>query len=530
MRQLPRIGCWNTAQNLRPTLEDIGFDPHWQLEQIASGVPYIPSFEFFESRWGSVTQRADKPWYYDRLWTYAKSVKSSVAFVGDNWEDRFRLDFPWKAAFSDPTIADHPFIERSDGTRIGIVSPWGDNLHHWRELGTKIGTYLRVNFADDYPDCPEVVLFNNCEVGFSKRGEHREDINFPPHLLTADPRTVEDQAFQHYRIRRMEFRAGLEEACPQWAGRIRYLAYGGWGNEFMIGEANSEEQRRERYAVPWGRKQLGWGACINAGYIHSWQTYEPDNMRAPCVLATNSRYAVDKYREYVDPTFDASMIFWNGKKDEPAVWKGSLTAAMWIMRTDINQLFVPSAGTKADHEERDMRPLIEAVTEVRANPVLSRFWQHGTLLENHWRRDFVEIPKLHEADTEEGYGHPYWYERSAYPEWKSPTERFWLQHVPINERLQLNIHGNRMFDTWRWNRSRTTVVKVFAICLEHDGEYLLHAHAPGGQPLSNVEIRVCPEEGDPRFTVVVDVPVEGGFWLVRDGQPQLLHQALRILP
>jgi hypothetical protein len=528
-QELPRISCWNTAQNLRPTLEDIGFDPNWQLEQIANGTPYLPSFEMFEGRFGSTDLRVSKPHYYQRLWTYAKSVKSPIVFVGDNWEDTFRLSFPWRAAFTDPTITDHPFIEKADGRRIGIVSPWGDNLHHWRDFGNKIGTFLKINFADDYPDCPEIVLFNNCEVGFSKKGEHREDINFPPHLLTADDLTIELQAYNNYKIRRMEFRAGLEEACPQWAGRIRYLAYGGWGNEFMIGEANSEEQKRQRYAFPWGYKQLGWGAAINAGYIHSWQTYEPDNMRAPVIQATNARYALDKYRQYIDPTFDASTIYWNGKKDNTDVWRGSLTATMWVMRTDIHQLFVSSAAKKADFEERDMRPLIEAVTEVHTNPTLTRFWKHGKLLENHWRRDFNEIPKLHENDNEEGYGHPYWYERSAYPEWKSPTERFWIQHVPINKRLIPNTYGNRMFDSWRWNRSRTTEVKVWAICFEHEGEYLLHAHAPKGQSLTNVEIRVCPDEGDPRFIITVNVPVAGGFWL-RDKNGGLTQIAGEVVP
>jgi hypothetical protein len=514
---LPRAGCWNTAQFLRPSLEDAGFDPNWQLDQIASGIPYVPSFELFEGRFNSTTQRVDRPYYYDRLWNYARAVKSPICFVGDNWEDTFRLSFPWKSAFSDPSITDHPFIEKADGKRIGIVSPWGENLHHWRDFGTKLGTYLKVNFADDYPDCPEVILCNNCEVGFSKKGEHREDINFPPHLIGADTPTVEQQAYDNYKIRRMEFRKALEAACPQWAGRIRYLAYGGWGNEWMIGEANTEQQRRDRYPHPWGNKQRGWGAAINAGYIHSWQTYEPSNLRAPVILATNARWAIDKYREYVDPSFDASTIYWNGKHHDRSIWKGSLTAAMWIMRTDFHQLFISSAGTKAQYEAQDMTPFLEAITEVHRSPVLARFWKHGKLLENHWKRDFAEIPQLHENDLEEGYGHPYWYDRSAGPEWRSSTDRFWIQHVPLNQRLKVNIHRNRMVDTWRWNRNRTEKVKVWAICLEHDGDYLLHAHAPGGEPLSNVEIRVCPDKSDPRFTVVVDVPVEGRFWLMRGG-------------
>lgn len=475
---LPLIGSWNTGQYQRAPLEDRGFDPTWQVSRIKQGDPYLISFEMFE-KYRTPGTRDARAIHYAEAWEYAKQHKLPVSFVGENWEDRFRLDGWDDSVFISPSIK--------------IPSPWSDNIDDWKKLGTVLGEYMHREFAVDYPDCPRVHLLNNCEIGFPRRGEELLDPACPEFVKSLDLQGRQEYMFRGYRIRRAALVKALNEACPLWAGRIHCFAYGGFGNEFGASEARNNSNQR-LYFEPWGLRTSGYNVAANAGYVHGWQTWEVGTVRSPVVEACNVKYAFDKYREVWNPDFQMETLYWNGKKDPPDVWKGCCRMVMWTTRTPVHRLFTGSGETREDTLERDMQPLLEVAAEARD---YEDFWDHGTLLTNRWTRDFDEMPAASKWDTATGYGHPYHWDYSMWPEWNDPGDRWFLQHVPINER----IHSGR--DWWQSDRQHSAVVKVWAICIEYNGERIIVACAPNGAQ-DNVLIEVNGTE-----YVIPHIPVEG---------------------
>lgn len=525
-RPLPVVGSWNTGQFQRTPDEDAGFDPNWQLQRIITGDPLVPTFEFFE-KYSAAGTRENRSLHFEKLWGFAKRFDLPVSFVGENFADYFRLRSPWKDMRS-PDATDHPFLEYADGKRPGIASPFGDNLHHWYNLGAALGGYLEREFAVDYSDCPQIVVYNNAEVGIAKRGEELNDVRCPQWYREAHPEDRAAHLRRQYRIRRAEMLRGFRDACPTWADRLEFFAYGSFADEFGSGDVQTQNTRR--YETPWRTAKLPFNSASWAGYVHSWNTWTVDTTRSPPIQSCNARWALEQFQKIENPGFQLEAMYWNGKAAEPAVWKGIVRQVMWTTQVERHRLFTSSSQTRMDTLERDYQPLIESAREIHENAVLRKFWQHGQLLTNRWDRDFELIPKLHENDTSGAYGHPYHWPRALPPEWSDPGDRWFQQHVPINDRFRVNEYGNRMIDAWQADRSHIQPVKVWAICLQLGEDYLLIACAPRG-PVSQCEIQVCPDGPKPRFVVNVDVPVAGGFWLIRDGHEDgVLTEKLNVTP
>jgi hypothetical protein len=164
-RPLPIVGSWNTGQFQTTQNEDKGFDPSWQAWMIRKGWPLMMSFEFFE-KYRTPNMRQVRSLHYTKGWEMVKRRKLPVSFVGENWEDRFRLETQYNVMRTDGT-ENHPFIENADGSRQALASCYGNNVHWWKHLGTQIGTYLRNEFALDYPDAPKCTSTTT-----QKRGTH----------------------------------------------------------------------------------------------------------------------------------------------------------------------------------------------------------------------------------------------------------------------------------------------------------------------------------------------------------------------
>jgi hypothetical protein len=507
--ELPIVGSWNTGQFQRTADEDAGFDPNWQLQRILDGDPMVPSFEMWE-KYARQGTRESRSIHFQKLWSVSRQFKLPVSFIGENWEDYFRLNAPWKDMRTADTD-DHPFIEYADGSRPGLAGPFGDNLHHWYDLGLFLGSYMEREFAADYPDCPRICLYNNAEVGIAKRGEELNDIRCPDWYKEASAENRAIHLRRQWRIRRGELIAGIKAGCPTWADRIEVYAYGSFADEFGSGDLAAWNPRR--YETPWATAKLPYNSASWVGYVHSWQTWEIDTTRSPPIQACNARWALEQIRKIDRPGFQLEAMYWNGKQAEPGAWKGVVRQVMWTTQVQNHRLFTSSAQTRADTLVRDYEPLIEAAREIHENETLRRFWQHGTLLTNRWSRDYDLIPKLHPNDTTDAYGHPYHWSRALPPEWSDPGDRWYQQHVPINNRFIVNQYGNRMIDAWQVDRAHIKPVYVWAICYQLGDEYLLITCAPRGA-VQQCEIQVCPDGGSPRFTSVVDVSVSGDFYLV----------------
>jgi len=515
---LPYWGSWNTGEYQKRDGEDTGYHPDWQYDRIVAGSHLHPTFEFISDTLPERI-RLTRAHYYEPLWSHARQTKLPLTFIGRNFGDMFRRLEPWASM-----TEQHPFVEYEDGSiQRRWLSPWNQNAHHWSALGRLIGAYLRKEYAQDYPDPPYVYLGDNNELGMCRLAEAMKDVALPEYLAGADRQLIIREMWDGYRMRRSLLIEGIREACPEWADEIHLFAYSDFGNEFC-----AVEQKADPYAYryPWsgadGRLEFaGYHVTANVGYLHSWSNHSPHKVRSPQVEACNSRYALDRYRSAVNPAFELETHFWNGQNRDADVWQGVVRCVLWTMRTERNRLFLGASQSVSDTWENHMKPLVRAVEEVHRNRQLADFWQHGELLHNRWARDWRRFPATSKYDTQDGYGHPYHWPSVLPPEEQDPGRRWFLQRVPVNQRFvpwkTIGGPDNRLFDRWRNDRSHQTDVPVFAIALQREDRYLVYAHAPQGA-LREVNIEICPDGNEPRFSVTVDVPVEGGFWIFEAGE------------
>lgn len=497
-RRLPLCGCWNTGENQQSEGQDVGYTPDFQLSQIQAGVPWQMAFEWFDDF--GVNVRANRSVYFEPAWGYCRDNRAPISFVGRNFIDIFRLNNQWGSAT--PPV-DHPFLVKADGTIVKTASPWSPNIHQWYALGSKVGAYLAVEFAADYPNPPEVWLFDNNEAGYTKQVDSRQDARYPTRLVDAfatmnsvDALAVESVEYQRaMRLRYAEFRRGLRDALPEGWKKIRFVGYSPFGNEFGMAQHDPDPLR---FQYPWYGEHVAYthdGVTCNVGYLQSWSSGGAGIVRSPQMEAGNVRFA----REQFQRDFSFETHYWNGKGVPKDVWQGVIRCTLWQMLTERNRMFLGSSLTRASTYDRDMQPLEQACREVKDSQILSRFWKHGTLLRNV------------------SEGHPYI--RMMQPEFTDLTKRMFIQHVPANNRVmpwnQFTLDPGpdaRLVDTWTINRSMTTPIAVYAIALKDGSDTLIYAHAPNGA-MNSVEIQVCPTGSMPDFSVTVDVPVSGAFWV-----------------
>lgn len=517
MNKLPYWGSWNTGEFQRYDGEDRGYSPDWQLPRIQAGDHIIPTFELITDSLPQNVRTVRSPHYYEPMWSYVKEHNLPLTFIGRNFEGMFFRLEPWKDM-------DRIYTQTTDGRKLTKVSAWADNHDLFFDLGLTLGDYLQSEYAFDYRTPPYVYLGNNNEAGIAKYEDSILDVLFPIYLEDENPYAIKREMWKQYGIRRQRFLDGLNEGCPEWAGRMHIFAYSSFGSSFS--ESEGKPEHLGRYRVPWfgvdgDEEYAGQNVTANIGYIHSWSTHSPYMVRSPQVEACNSRWALNE-KLNADPDFELETHFWNGQGHSPEIWKGVVRCVLWTMRTEKNRLFLGSNQTVADTYTRDMEPFIQACEEVHQNPILSDFWESGELLANRWKRDLSTTPLLPwEAKDPENravmaYGHPYYWPK-AVPWYSDPGERWFLQHVPINDRLRLvPHHSNSNFDQyrdfWQSDRSHQQVIRVFAICVQAGNRYLLFAHSPLGN-MEGVEIQVCPDGTSPRFSVNVDTSVSGDFWI-----------------
>lgn len=521
-RPLPVFASWNMGKNQTADGQDVGYTPDWQHEQLLAGFPILLTFE--HSFYLDPNHRTNSAVEFNPAWPYARDNKLPIAFIGWNFLDRLRLG-QWPG--STPLPADHPFVVKSDNTVVKACSPWSPNIHQWYAEGQRVGNHLRLVYAADYPEPPAVLLFDNHEAGIATLEQAQQDKRRPAIINAVwsqywqtNPsyaREVERVEMERaYALRYAEFKRGLREALPPaWRKVLRFIAYSQFGNEFGSVEYTPDSMR---YAVPWssaageGINPTHDGIAANVGYLHDWYTGNVGLVRSPSMEAGNVRFAIDTMRE-VNPAYEVVSLYWNGKQVSAAQYLGMCRCVLWQTQTPIHMAWVGSAETRAATFANQIQPLMQAVQEVHTNETLRRFWKDGKLLRNLWTRDFSAQPAVNQYDTRTGYGHPYW--------WMLPTEyadtgkRLFLQHVPINQRLvPWNTIGGpdaRLRDRWADDRTHQTQVPVFSIAHQLDDEYLVYAHAPNGAR-TGVQIDVHATTAR-TFTMTVDVPVAGAFWL-----------------
>lgn len=533
---LPRVSTWNTGENQRPAddndVEGLkGFTPDWQHARLLEGEPILPAFELHNRQ---VTYEAARH-YYEPLLTHCAEHRLPISLVMQNLADmpRVRRDWPWYFADGDTSYnalpdKSHPWLVRIDENGAKeverVTCPWGA-VEPWHQIGKLIGRQIANSVAIAYADPPVVYLCDNGEVGWSGTGDNYalalEDYRCPADLKVAadaiesDPELIAKgvkparflttkMAVDAYAVRLGEFRRGLNEALPDgWKDKVVLTKYGVWGNEF--GRVNNDWLNSDPFG-PLGR--LYDGVECNVGYLHGWSAALPWLTRCPQFEACNTYLGLRHFRQAIRPDFYCDLLFVNDKHNAgvtPDIWEGMVQQCLWTIRPDDVRYYSGSTKPVAP-ELPDYSPLLHQVRLLHQSETLARFWQRGQLLKNEWEA----LPKLTERDEMRGYGHPYRY----VPAHSSFSENRWYQqHVPINSRVRIDPYRDTGFHRENW-RHHDWRVLVHALCLQDGDDYLLIVAAPG-EPQEAVEIQVCPDGPQPRFTVTVDVPTAGAFYLRR---------------
>lgn len=512
------VSGWNTGQTWvnKPVGTDVGFAPDWMLANDC-----IPSFEIYAqfqapvNKGGSTGRYGD---YYAHISQVAAKGLPLSFVLSNDMADCFRTVTAWRwdtATVPDPEDS-HPFQIELDANgqkvlvkRVSVFSP---GVKSFREMGELVGDWL-MQVQPLYPNPPLILLNDNNEAGVSDDATRfLADYRCPQFYRTLST-TLTAAEFQNIMRRRLEegmrlrwaeYREGLRsKLSPEWAEAIRFVGYGGFAQEaFKAGQVTTNE-------LPFYSPAIGHeGISCSVGYISNGRL--PDIVRSPMVEACNVAWAKGKYDAIhstdllIEPHFKWPPNRVNYPLNQ---CKGMMRGTCWVIRSPIARLYTDSTDTAAIYGDA-MLALRDVVNEVRCNTVLARFWQHGTLLENRWRDEAITNVRVN------GFGHPYngQEHKALTPEYGPSTlaDRWFIQPTSADART---VNGS---DAWARPFNHTTPVNVLAICFEHQGEYLIYATAPRGDK-SGTTISPCPDGPQPRFSVTVDVSVDGAFWHVVDG-------------
>jgi len=452
--------------------------PEMQVQLIKDEVPILPFVPWPET----MSTVAD----WRELLYYARNARLPLVVEGTQWEECL--------ADEDANRA-HP-VDPDDPEGItGRLSPYSPEENWERPAKLHFGTEGMRAMQSLYPNPPAVYFLSNNEARKLRWVQARhcvEHVERYPHPLPDEELRshLSHQWIQRYGIMFRHAKGLLTE----WREPARFVGYD--IGERAVGRWHGWKEytlaTNERITPDW----LIWDGG-------SFQCYTPPNehntdytVQGCAAEIGNYLRQLDEARE-INPDFYCDMSFWDGNTSwNPSMpldpenaegskacqyaqlgqtwndlrYEGWLQLMMWLLRPQSIREFRwwndPVAPWQP-YLERSIR----CVERVHDSPVLSRFWKHGTLRYSQLCHPYNKhVSSLHAG--------------------------FWpCQHASTNP-------------TGGW--SLRTPLPVWATTLEHQGEYLLYAHAPLGDE-HDVRIEVPNLDG-------VDVPVvprEGAFWHVR---------------
>ena len=465
----------------------------WQIQQIRAGHHMLPWTPF--SRDMGVDQAESIASEVRQL---AEWGLPFVLLTGGQWEADFYSRQEYKEQPADQTGVG---VSASSGNKINAVSPFSP-VEPWRDLGRKwtdVGFTHRLQQI--YPDPPRVFFVSNNEANdirwhaaeklkryMDRYGEGRSD-NFKRKVFG-------DGWIERYGAMIEGMRSGLD--TESWRENSRFVAYNAFGPDHFgrwDGWAQYSLHTEDRVCWSWH----AWEGGIPEAYDNHWE----DQKRAYRVWSMqtemmNLHFMQDDAFE-ANPDFWFEVIFWDGYLPErpndkrtqyakdgveytPQLYRGWVQYVTWTLTPRVVREWRASAFDR-EHWEEYFDELVNIVDVVHADPVLRRFWRSGQLVPNLERE------------------HPF---QSSVPEKFQDAPRWF--HLPTSTDPP---------DPW----SLSTEIPVFSLARvlgdRANREWLVYAHAPKGERQA-VTIRI-PGHSE----ITVDVPVEGAFYHVREGDDQV---------
>lgn len=434
-RPLPLAGHWNTG-----FLPD-GFDPVYQVEQFCQGRYLLPWFQLPRPDGGLPDA------YYDTALREWARLKLPISFISTQW---------------DVLVAE----AQSGASAWGRTKPLSpiSPLEAWYVAGRQWGaSQLLRRLQAVYPD-PPLVLFisNNEQPRLSWKEVRAAQMRLPgwaPGGSDDDLRRAVGNAWiLRYRELLRGFRAGLTSA--PWRACARFVGYNAFG-QLALGRwpdwAEHSLHATGRYE-PWSK---AWNGASVAYYTHDWNESSDFRVWSPQVEAMNLAPMQEQLR-YDQADFWFELSTWDGRSDglkddkdkfyrdlgqrwSAQRYAGMVQFGMWLLRPRVVREFRDTRSPRSSYGSY-FDALLDAVTNVHENAVLTRFWRDGRLVSNSRS------------------SHPY---QSAIPASLQGIDRWHL--------LESSANPPR---PWRLE----TEIAVFALALElgtaPEREWLVYAHSP----------------------------------------------------
>ncbi len=378
---------------------------------------------------------------------------------------------------------------------LGPVEPWYE-VGQWWLHGFRREAWE--NLWQRYPQPPRIIFLSNHEG----RLPGPKDRNLSKRFVDAYGEQT-DYAFgaktmkEGYATRFRRLFQGLRDSMPEaWAAASTMVAYnavftshyGRWGGwrESAVGDLLALDI-----------EATSWEGASPEYYLNAWEPSTDYTVYSPQTAFMNVKWQLDLVYQ-AHPEFWYEMSIWDGfpKKRAwfesnadpftPERYKAWLQYGMWLTRPRVVREF---RGSEALHDTgiAYFEKFLEAVDDVYADPLKTRFWRLGTVVPNSGRPHPFQVAPLEKHEAVER-----WFNLDTSLDRFPPPG----QNVPLD-----------------------TEIPVWALALvvgqAPQREWLLYAYAPQGNR-QTVTIAI-PDYGE----VTLDVPQAGIFrHLVEAGASQ----------
>lgn len=441
----------------------------------------------------------------NRIWITQPVVVGGLEMCGERW--------PLTAVEGNVVTFTHAkeAVETAIGGNVpyeaavveSVAEPMGPKAP-WREVGTwwmteygakdKEANGFR-NLQARYPNPPRLIFLSNNEGRLLRAGKRNDSKRY------VDAYGVDTEFFfgqevfaKGYVERYKDMFAGMRSAMPvKWDGASKMVAYNA---VFHWNYARSGGWWQHSFYFPdnMGYLKHAWEGASPEYYLNPWQGGSTDyTVFSPQVEFMNVKWQLDLvYKTH--PDFWYEMSIWDGfqpktpepgknkrawykSKDDPftpARYKAWLQYGMWLTRPRVVREFRNTGSPLDDTGREYFNKFLEAVDDVHADPVKTRFWRHGSVVANPSRK------------------HPY--QQNTRPEYGNIPKWF-------NLNTNLDPPGS-------WGL--TTEIPVWALALvigeAPNREWLIYCYSP---KLDRADVAITvPAYGE----LVVDVPQSGAFY------------------
>lgn len=479
---IPEMAKVVRAEALRdpqdPTGKPLPLVAHWhrdslplsfQLQMIREGVPVLPWINYFRTMAASrVVDQANEIRTL-REWGLPFSL-----LTGGQWE----ADFYKSPEYKTLPIEQTGVGMKLDGSRMAQVSPMSP-VEPWHALGQKWTDNAAAKAIQSlYPDPPLVFFISNNEANEIKPGELEKDKRYVDlygiNMTDEFKRQLAGDLYvDRYTALFDGMRAGLSE--KSWKTNSKIIAYNAFGpDKWGAGGAfgGSPYSTSTRITHNWHM----WEGSVSEAYDNDW---EPAKLAffLWSMQVELMNFDFMKQEAYaVNPNFWFELITWDGytwrdttkKKAEnyaaagvnytPELYEGWTQYALWLLTPRVLREWRASSDDKENWWSY-FQGLINAVVAVHQDPVLKRFWRHGTLVPNTSRP------------------HPF---NAKIPEKWANVERWFHQSTNLDPDLSSQP---KYLEGWKDNPSYRFKVFTLARTIGEapNREWLVYAHAPLGE-------------------------------------------------